>query len=94
MFGAKYSRLKFWIISIILLIIALPILIAKDVFKNSGNVETILIIASAEILIIFNTFGKYSRFWLVKNWTITILQILVKLFPSNDVKYLLYRQEY
>lgn len=33
MFGAKYSRLKFWIISFILLLMMTPVLIAEDVLK-------------------------------------------------------------
>lgn len=51
MFGVKYSRLKFWIISIILFIIAIPILIAKNILKDSVNADTILIIAVSGILV-------------------------------------------
>ena len=51
MFGAKYSRLKFWIISFILLLMMTPVLIAEDVFKNSGNANIIFIIAVSGILI-------------------------------------------
>ena len=51
MFEKRYSRLKFWIISIVLLFSIAPILVLNKVFENAGKIDELMISGSIGILI-------------------------------------------
>ena len=75
MFGAKYSRLKFWIISICLLLIEIPILLLQKFsnFENRDDINLnvlifIIIIFSIPTIIWLNTLANRIRDYGSNSW--------------------------